>query len=67
MSGNSRGGNDHLSGGEGNDRLFGDAEFAMRDNARGGNDVLIGADGDDYLNGDANGSCSAMLVAATTS
>ena len=53
MDGNSRGGNDTLTGGDGAvNFLYGDA-FSMSDNARGGNDTLISGTGTDHMWGDA--------------
>jgi Ca2+-binding RTX toxin-like protein len=40
MSGNAQGGDDRLSGGAGDDLLFGDAR-EMEDNAQGGNDTFV--------------------------
>ena len=53
MVGDSRGGNDTLTGGNGGvNFLYGDA-FSMSDNARGGNDTLISGTGIDHMWGDA--------------
>ena len=52
MYDNAVGGNDRLTGGDGNDKLFGDASD-MNDGTVGGNDRLIGGDGNDRLAGDA--------------
>ena len=64
MAGNTRGGNDRLDGGAGNDTIHGDATATyedfrgsagagLRDTARGGNDNLNGGVGNDALYGDA--------------
>jgi Ca2+-binding RTX toxin-like protein len=61
MTGNARGGDDCLIGGDGGEfgeegsfeTLIGDADNTMSVNARGGNDRLDGRDGVDYLVGDS--------------
>jgi Ca2+-binding RTX toxin-like protein len=53
MEDDSRGGNDLLRGGSGDDGLTGDANF-MENDSRGGNDRLNGGVGDDFLYGDAS-------------
>ncbi len=78
MTGDARGGNDFLSGGEGDDIVTGDTWNKLAGNSRGGDDDLHGGNGNDQIYGDCWGNLgpvdnareettSSMATPATTS
>lgn len=53
ISGNCRGGNDHISAQDGADHVYGDTNARLIEQSKGGNDRIKGGGGNDTVFGDA--------------